>query len=83
MKLFFISTAGTIFLIFLMGSMLPEGTSSPINDYLKADFEEDQLFILRKPTLDKEKKAKSNFKSTISKSTTKKVNKNIVKTTRH
>uniref|UniRef100_A0A0K0EJ01 Secreted protein n=1 Tax=Strongyloides stercoralis TaxID=6248 RepID=A0A0K0EJ01_STRER len=70
MKLFILSITGTILLTFILLSIFQLTTTSPINDYLKADFEEDQLFILRKPSLAKGKPKKV---AAVVKSTTKKV----------
>ncbi|CEF62070.1 Hypothetical protein SRAE_1000034500 [Strongyloides ratti] len=79
MKLFIFSITGTILLTFILLSIFQITTTSPINDYLKADFEEDQLFILRKPIPGKVKS-----KKTIIKSTTKKVpTKNVAKQGKH
>uniref|UniRef100_A0A0K0FFT2 Uncharacterized protein n=1 Tax=Strongyloides venezuelensis TaxID=75913 RepID=A0A0K0FFT2_STRVS len=79
MKLFLFSITGSIFLTFILLSTLQSTTTSPINDYLKADFEEDQLFILRKPAPGKRKPKKGNIKMT----TKKVLTKTVAKSTKH
>uniref|UniRef100_A0A0N5C042 Uncharacterized protein n=1 Tax=Strongyloides papillosus TaxID=174720 RepID=A0A0N5C042_STREA len=79
MKLLLFSITGSIFLTFILLSTLQSTTTSPINDYLKADFEEDQLFILRKPAPGKGKPKKANNKNT----TKKVLTKTVTKSTKH